>query len=94
MSIAIDLERPDDISDEEWDHLCEQLLSNVKDETPVKTGKLKSGWRVDGDTLTNDTEYAEFVNDGTSRQSAQDMTGSAVARFEQMARFLSKAKSK
>lgn len=53
--------------------LGEILLKMLKANTPVKTGKLKSGWtdykveRVKNGfeiTLTNTVEYAKWVNDG------------------------------
>ena len=50
------------------DSLGSSLKSNVESFTPVDTGKLKKSYRLkktdDTVTLTSDTDYAVYVNDG------------------------------
>lgn len=57
-------------------------VSVAKANTPVVTGKLRDGnkMQVSGLTLelSNDVEYAAYVNGGTSRQRAQPFFDNAV----------------
>lgn len=41
------------------------FLEEVKKLTPVKTGRLKAGWRRDKNVVSNDVEYLEYVDQGT-----------------------------
>lgn len=46
----------------------ETLLNNIKQNTPVNTGKLRDGWKIQGDNIINDIEYCEYVEFGTIKQ--------------------------
>lgn len=66
------------LSPEQWQAAVNDMLDFVQSVTPVKTGRLQAGWRVntsgDAATFYNDTPYAEYVNDGTPRMDAHEMT--------------------
>lgn len=69
MSIACDLKvsmknRPKGFIQE----LTKRLKVEIKEETPVDTGRLQGGWRAKGKNsgiieLWNNVDYAEHVND-------------------------------
>jgi len=60
------------------------LAAEAADNTPVRTGRLRNGWRSQRDghdgRVSNDVEYARFVEYGTRRQRPAAMLGRAVAR--------------
>lgn len=53
-------------------------LNYLRDVTPVRTGRLINGWNVavvgSQVLVTNDVHYAAYVDGGTSRMSAREMT--------------------
>jgi hypothetical protein len=55
----------------------------IRDRTPVETGKLRRGWRVSGTSnglkISNATEYASFLEHGTSKMSPRHMVTDAEA---------------
>lgn len=53
-------------------------LAIVKSFTPVKTGRLKRGWRLIGGDLVNNVPYAEFVEFGTKFMSARNFVKRAM----------------
>ena len=67
-----------------------QLFKKIIDRTPVVTGTLKDGWKfnsskVDGYTaidITNDVEYAIYVEEGTDKFSGRHMVDLSVAEQE------------
>lgn len=73
--IDLPLERPEGMSDQDWNAYLQRALKLIKSFTPVRTGRLRDGWTIGDLGLQNDVPYAEFVNDGTPRMSARDMTG-------------------
>lgn len=54
----------------------QQAFSDMESNTPVKTGFLKSRWNFqetgNGFNITNDCEYASFVEFGTSRMEGRN----------------------
>ena len=44
------------------------LVQELKDATPVDTGEARDGWRIDGDSIVNDVEHIEQLNEGSSQQ--------------------------
>jgi hypothetical protein len=44
------------------------LVNNLRDATPVDTGKAAAGWRSEGDKIINDVPYIVDLNSGTSQQ--------------------------
>lgn len=59
--------RLNDISED----AAKDFFENVKDLTPVRTGRMKNAWELHGTEVDNDTPYLYYVNDGTSRQAGQ-----------------------
>jgi hypothetical protein len=46
----------------------QKLLSELKQATPVDTGKARDGWYFTGSSIRNDVEYIDELNQGTSKQ--------------------------
>jgi len=44
------------------------LLKNLKEATPVDTGKARDSWRQEGQSVVNDVDYIEELNKGSSVQ--------------------------
>lgn len=54
-------------------------LSIIKSYTPVKTGRLRRTWTIDGrGDLVNDTPYGEFVEFGTKHMAARNFCKRAM----------------
>lgn len=90
-------DRPDGLTDTQWDKLAGKAKQIVKAETPVRTGWLRSSWELlslndhQVRLKTNDTApYASYVNDGTPRMYARDFTGAAEARLSDLASEMTK----
>ena len=78
-------------------YLAEQYNQEVKNEAPVRTGRLRDGHTVQVDGLQayilNNVEYASYVIYGTSRQAPNNypqrvanrmnLSGVAKSRFEE-----------
>ena len=65
----------------------DELLTTVKANTPVRSGRLRSAWRIDpagGDarTLTNETEYAAVVEYGSLGRIGARMAGRSVGLLQ------------
>lgn len=45
-----------------------ELLEQLRDATPVKTGEARDGWVIEGDSLVNRVDHIEALNGGSSRQ--------------------------
>jgi hypothetical protein len=45
-----------------------ECLRALREATPVDTGNARDGWRIEGASLTNDVEYIDLLNKGTSKQ--------------------------
>ncbi len=78
--VDFEFERPEGMSDQEWQVLAQKALKLLRQYTPVRTGKLRDGWTLasltpDQLVITNPVEYAEYVNNGTPRMGARNMTG-------------------
>jgi hypothetical protein len=50
------------------DKKIQKLLSELKQATPVDTGKARDGWYFTGSSIRNDVEYIDELNQGTSKQ--------------------------
>jgi hypothetical protein len=48
--------------------IIDQLVKDLKNETPVDTGKARDGWQRDDDSIVNDVEYIDHLNAGSSEQ--------------------------
>jgi Bacteriophage HK97-gp10, putative tail-component len=73
----------------QWNNACNAMLAYLKSETPVRTGVLRDGWKMNmGSSVVsfvNNTPYAEWVNDGTPRMAPRDMTGKLLSVAEEIA---------
>jgi hypothetical protein len=45
-----------------------ELIERLREATPVDTGNARDGWKYDGKTISNDVEYIDDLNKGTSTQ--------------------------
>jgi hypothetical protein len=89
------IDRPARMTDEEWQEACKRLGVVAKASTPVKTGRLRDGWSVNASansvTLSNDVPYADYVDKGTSRMSARNMTKAVESEAQDILRKFLKA---
>lgn len=65
----------------------DELLAEVRKNTPVRTGRLQGAWRIDrfdddGRTIVNETEYAAAVEYGSLGRAGAGMAGRAVAALQ------------
>jgi|SRR5215469_208009 len=75
----------------EADRGIKDITDSIRDEvaarTPVETGRLQAGWRVEhGDRegswlLVNGVPYARFVEYGTVNMAAEPMVGPVLAHW-------------
>lgn len=68
MTIDYTFDRPDGLTDRQWERLTDKALDVVRSVTPYKTGTLCKGWVIadlmgDQVRLKNDTPYGVYVND-------------------------------
>lgn len=45
-----------------------ELVEDLREATPVDTGRARDGWRATEDSIENDVEYIDDLNQGTSQQ--------------------------
>lgn len=81
---SYELARPEGITDAQWDGYVKRAMRTLRALTPVKTGNLRDGWELgdqssDSAVFVNEVPYAEYVNDGTPRMTARNMTGKMQA---------------
>ena len=46
--------------------LKRKLLTNIKEATPVDTGRARNGWRLIANNIINEVPYVDDLNNGTS----------------------------
>jgi hypothetical protein len=67
--------------------VASRVESAARSGTPVRTGRLRAGWRVERGRIpgvwlvVNDVPYARWVEYGTGRRRPAAMLGRAAARF-------------
>lgn len=59
-----------------------ELVSALKVATPVKTGKARDGWRYENNSIINDVEYIDELNQGTSKQAPSNFIESTLLAQE------------
>jgi len=57
-------------------------VDTIKLKTPVKTGKLRDGWRVDDGDIVNEVDYADKVENGTVETPGHFMAERSVPQME------------
>lgn len=76
------------VSAEKYDEFVQDVtttfLTILRANTPVRSGFMKSNYQVFGDIVVNDTDYFEFVNDGTIYQEAQHFLEDSIDETESM----------
>ena len=45
-----------------------KLIAELVEATPVDTGEAAAGWHRDGNTIVNDVDHIENLNEGSSEQ--------------------------
>ncbi len=73
-------------TDDVIDNITGKIFSEIKDNTPVRTGRLKRGWRrtraIKGKaTISNNVPYVIHVEEGTSRQPGQHFIRRAISKY-------------
>ena len=53
---------PEELLDLKITEGLDQLKDTLAEETPVRTGKLRSGWMIEGNSIVNRVGYLVFVN--------------------------------
>ena len=77
---------PRRVVDRDIGDIADRVCQDAASRTPVETGRLKAGWRVERGMydavrlVVNDVPYARFVEYGTVNMAAEPMLGPAVAR--------------
>lgn len=67
--------------------VAENVAADARSRTPVESGDLKAGWKVEPGRaegvwlVLNDVPYARFVEYGTRNDPAHPMLGPAAARY-------------
>lgn len=85
MGISYTLQQ-DDMPDEVYRPLMEEILDMLIDLTPVSTGYAASRWRLNDDTCENDCEYAEYLEEGISAQAPDGIIGPVSEQVPDMVR--------
>jgi hypothetical protein len=62
------------------DTIIRQLVTNLKNATPVDTGKARDGWRAERGKIINDVEYITELNDGHSEQAPARFIEAVIIR--------------
>jgi hypothetical protein len=67
--------------------VADELLTRVKDRTPVKTGTARDGWEVTDLTTTgfkikNDVEYIGYLEDGTPKMRPVKMLATTLMEID------------
>lgn len=73
--------RTSSLGEDEFAEVCDQLMDFIVESSPVDTGYFASQWDMSFDyptcTYTNDTPYASFLDEGSSQQAPDGITGPA-----------------
>lgn len=59
----------------------DEVLSKIKDRTPVSTGTLNSSWILNNNIISNDTPYAGYVEEGTYKMPGAHMVQQTIAEL-------------
>lgn len=65
--------------------VCNKLLVDLKNETPVDTGHARDSWSLalneDKATISNTAEYIEYLNNGSSKQAPAYFIESTALKY-------------
>ena len=82
---VVDPGEPRRVADRPIGDIAERICDRARARTPVITGRLRAGWRVEHGReqavriIVNDVPYARFVEYGTKNMPAEPMLGPVVA---------------
>jgi hypothetical protein len=90
---------PQEISEEDWFNICDELFELIIKLSPVDTGNFRDAWelnQVAGDIfeIYNSTEYASFLEDGWSVQAPNGVVEVALQKLPGIIRKYIKRKPK
>jgi hypothetical protein len=60
----------------------ESIVSALKGATPVDTGNARDHWKVEGNSIINEVEYVEYLNEGSSQQAPVNFIESTLLAQE------------
>lgn len=56
------------VKEKEVKQKIDNIISSLKDATPVDTGNAKDSWKNEKSTIINDADYIKYLNEGSSVQ--------------------------
>ncbi len=79
-SMVIMIQNESQMDSDEFESLCDDILSDLIDATPVDSGYCQSQWqiaKVDGEEceIDNDCDYVSYLEDGWSSQAPNGIAG-------------------
>lgn len=74
---------PQEITADDWESICNDLFDIVIENSPVDTGAFQDAWELtmisdDIYEISNESEYASFLEDGWSNQAPNGVLGPAI----------------
>ena len=80
------------IDDDYADEFAQEFEDRVAQRTPVDTGHLRDSWETHVSaseiTISNDAEYAGFVEDGTEHMEGAHMVKTTMSEVPEIARIV------
>ncbi len=81
-----------DIDDDYADEFAQEFEDRVAQRTPVDTGLLRNSWETHVSaseiTISNDVEYAGFVEDGTEHMEGAHMIKTTIMEIPEISRVV------
>jgi hypothetical protein len=63
-------------------NVMKQLYDEIRDKTPVRSGKLKDGWELLPEQIRNEVPYAGFIERGTEYISPVGMVATTIENID------------
>jgi len=83
--LSVKLEESSTVSSKK---VVEHLVRDLRDATPVDTGRARDSWRVTQESakpssfsVTNSTEYIQYLNQGSSKQAPAHFIESVALQY-------------
>lgn len=82
---------PDEISTDDWEEVCSQILDEAISRSPVDTGFFQSQWELhylskDVYQIRNDASYASYLEDGWSKQAPSGVLAPIINKIDSIIR--------
>jgi hypothetical protein len=58
-----------------------EIVSALKEATPIDTGAARDGWTCDQNSIMNDVEYVDALNSGSSQQAPKHFIEKTLLSF-------------